>query len=103
MWSINNKMMFHPDMCKVVNIKRKPSPSATIPFVAYHYHIVEHLLSYADSETERDLGVHVNKSFNFNEHCKKLLTKPYQQLGILKRTCHFVTNINRQRVFFILL
>ena len=38
-----------------------------------HYHLAENLLSYADSE--RDLGVHVNKSFNFNEHCVKLLTK----------------------------
>ena len=27
-----------------------------LPFVAYHYHLAENLLSYADSE--RDLGVH---------------------------------------------
>ena len=73
MWSINNKMMFHPDKCKVVIIKHKPSPLAMLPFVAYHYHLAENLLSYADSE--RDLGVHVNKRFNFNEHCEKLLTK----------------------------
>ena len=58
-----------------------------LPFVAYHYHLAEILLSYADSE--RDLGVHVNESFNFNEHCEKLLTKANQQLVILKRTCFF--------------
>ena len=52
-----------------------------LPFVAYHYHLAENLLSYADSK--RDLGVHVNKSFNFNEHCDKLLTKANQKLGIL--------------------
>ena len=34
--SINNKMMFHPDKCKVVTIKHKPSPLAMLPFVAYH-------------------------------------------------------------------
>ena len=51
-------MMFHPDKCKVVTIKHKPSPLAMLPFVAYHYHLAENLLSYADSE--RDLGVHVN-------------------------------------------
>ena len=70
MWSINNKMMFHPDKCKVVTIKHKPFPLAMLPFVAYHYHLTENLLSYADSE--RDFGVHVNKSFNFNEHCEVL-------------------------------
>ena len=55
-----------------------------LPFVAEHYHLAENLLSYADSE--RDLGVHVNKSFNFNEHCEKVLIKANQQFGILKRT-----------------
>ena len=30
MWSINNKMMFHPDKCKVVTIKHKPSPLAIL-------------------------------------------------------------------------
>ena len=72
-----------------------------LPFVAYHYHLAENLLSYADSE--RDLGIHVNKNFNFDEHCEKLLTKAYQQLGILKRTCHFVTNKNRRRVLILAL
>ena len=80
--------MFHPDKCKVVTIKHKPSPLAMLSFVAYHYHLAENLLSYADSE--RDLGVHVNKFLSFNEHCEKLFTKAYRQLGILKRNCHFV-------------
>ena len=101
MWSINNKKMFHPYKCKVVTIKHQPSPLAMLPFVAYHYHHAENLLSYADSE--RDLGVHVNKSFNFNEHCEKLLIKANQQFGILKRTCHFVTNKNKRRVLYLAL
>ena len=101
MRSINNKMMFHPDKCKVVTIKHEPSPLKMIPFVAYHYRLAENLLSYADSE--RDLVVHANKSFYFNEHCEKRLTKAYQQLGILKRTCPFVTNINRRRVVYLAL
>ena len=44
-----------------------PSPLAMLPFVAHRYHLGENLLSYADSE--KDLGVHINKSFNFNEQC----------------------------------
>ena len=51
-------MKFHPDSCKVVTIKHKPSPLAMLPFVAYHYHLGENLLSDADSQ--KDLGVHVN-------------------------------------------
>ena len=55
-WSLNNnnEMKFHPDKCKVLTIKHKPSPLAMLPFVVYHYHIGKNLLSYADSE--KDLG-----------------------------------------------
>ena len=100
-WSLNNKMKFHPDKCKVVTIKHKPSPLTMLPFVAYHYHLGENLLSYADSET--DLGVHVNKNFNFNEQCEIILTKANKKFGILKRTCHFVTCRNRRRVLYLAL
>ena len=55
-------MKFHPDKCKVLTIKHNPSPLAMLPFVAYH--LGENLLSYAD--IEKDLGVHINKSFTFN-------------------------------------
>ena len=40
-WSLNNKMKFHPDKCKVLTIKHKPSPLPMLPFVAYHYHLGE--------------------------------------------------------------
>ena len=49
-WSINNKMMIHPDKFKVVTIKHKSSTLAMLPIVAYHYHFAENLPSYADSE-----------------------------------------------------
>ena len=38
-------MKFHPNKCKVVTIKHRPSPLATLPFVAYHYDLGENLLS----------------------------------------------------------
>ena len=89
-------MKFQPDKFKVVTIKHRPSPLAILPFVAYHYQLAEALLFYADSE--KDLGVHVNKSLNFNEHCENILTKANQKFGVLKRTCHFVTHSNRRGV-----
>ena len=88
-------MKFHPDKCNIVTIKHRP-PLAMLPFVAYHYHLEENLLSYADSEN--DLGVLVNKSFNFNEQCEILLTEANQKFSNLKRSCHFVTCKNRRRV-----
>ena len=101
LWSLNNKMKFHPDKCKIVTIKHRPSPLAMLPFVAYHYQLAVTLLSCADSE--KDLGVHVNKSFNFNEHCENILTKANQKFGVLKRSCHFVTHSNRRRVLYLAL
>ena len=47
--------------------------------------------------------MHANKSFTFNEQCEILLTKTNQKFGILKRTCHFVTCKNRQRVHYLAL
>ena len=34
--------------------------------------------------------MHVNKSFNFNEHCENILTKANKKFGLLEHTCHFV-------------
>ena len=93
-WSLNNKMKFHPDKCKVLTIKHNPSPLAMLPFVAYHYHLGENWLYYADSE--KDLGVHINKSFTFNEQCEILLTKANQKFGNLK----LVTCKNTRRVLY---
>ena len=94
-------MKFHPDKCKVVTIKHRPSPLPMLPFVAYYYQLAETLLSYADSE--KDLGVHVNESFNFNVHRENMLAKANQKFGALKRTCHFVTHSNRRRVLYLAL
>ena len=67
-----------------------------LPFVEYHYYLAENLLKYADSE--KDLGVYINKKFNFNEHCDSILAKANQKYGLLKRTCHFVSDPKRRRV-----
>ena len=58
-------------------------PLAMLPFVVYHYYLTENVLPYADSE--RDLGVYVDKNLNFSEHCEKFLNKANQKLGVLKK------------------
>ena len=70
-----------------------------LPFVAYHYHLAENLLAYADSE--KDLGININTNFSFNEHCNIIINKANQKYGLLKRTCHFVTDIKRRRILYL--
>ena len=45
--------------------------------------------------------MHVNKSFNLNEHCENILTKANQKFVVLKRICNFVTDTNRRRFPYI--
>ena len=59
------------------------------------------MLEYADSE--RDLGVDITCSFNFNEHCERIISKASQKLGLLRRTCNFVNDTNRRRVLYLTL
>jgi hypothetical protein len=72
-----------------------------LPFVGVHYSLGGRILSYV--ECEKDLGVHVNPSFSFNDHCELLISKAKQQLGLVRRTCHFVKDIARRRVLYLTL
>ena len=97
-WSLSNKINLNLQKCKVVSIKSKPSPLAMLPFVSYHYYLAENMLNYADSE--KDLGVCINNCLNFSEHCDIILAKANQKYGLLKRTCHFVSDTRRRRVLY---
>ena len=98
-WAISNKMKFHPKKCKVVTIHNRPSPLAMLPCVTYHYFLGESPLEYVDNE--KDLGIIMNPSFNFDMHCDYLLAKANQQFGLLKRICHFVRDIKRRRTLYL--
>ena len=76
-WAEINKMNFHRDKCKVLSIKQKASLFSMFPFAIHHYHLADSLLEYVESE--KDLGVHVNSNFDFNDHCEIILTKANQK------------------------
>ena len=57
------------------------------------------LLDYVESE--KDLGVVINRTLNFTEHATSLFNKANQRFGILKRTCHFVHNKNKKRALYL--
>ena len=93
-WSIDNKMKFHPQKCKVVSVAhRQPPLLGTLPFIQYIYFLGQSPLDYA--EKEKDLGVDINSKLNFNDQCERLFSKASQQFGLTKRTCHFVKDFKR--------
>ena len=100
-WSIKNKMNFHPKKCKVLSICQKESPLSLLPFVAHYYYLGQNMLEYADSE--KDLGVDICNNFSFNEHCERIISNANQKLGMLRRTCNFVNDVNRRRVLYLAL
>ena len=99
-WALENKMKFHLTKCKVVSIHRRPSPLEHIlPCIKYYYNLGENPLDFADNET--DLGVIINPNFNFDEQCESILSKANMQLGLVRRTCHFVKDVKRRRALFL--
>ena len=55
MWSINNKINFNFDKCKVLSINNKASPLSMLPFDTFYYYIGDKMLQFV--EIENDLGV----------------------------------------------
>ena len=98
-WAIRNKMRFHPSKCKVLMVSSFNPPFWDLPFGQHHYSMGEDFLDYADSE--KDLGILINGTLNFNEHASMLYSKANQKFGLLKRTCHFVDSTSRKRVLYL--
>jgi endonuclease/exonuclease/phosphatase family metal-dependent hydrolase len=99
-WSINNKMNFHPQKCKVVSVaNRSPPFLGILPCVQYIYYLGESPLDYAESE--KDLGVDINPKLNYSVQCERLYSKACQQFGLVKRTCHFVKDFRRRRTLYL--
>ena len=99
-WSIENKMNFHPQKCKVVSVASLPPPLLGIlPNIQYFYTLGDNVLEYVGSE--KDLGVDINSHLNFTEQCDRIYSKANQQFGLTKRICHFVNDIKRKRALYL--
>ena len=99
-WSVRNKMKFHPSKCKALMVSKYNPPYIDIlPFVQHFYTMGNAMLDYVESE--KDLGVVMNRTLNFTEHATSLFNKANQRFGILKRTCHFVHNKNKKRALYL--
>ena len=99
-WSIRNKMKFHPSKCKVLMVSKLSPPLMDVLLCVqfmYTMQMGDTLLDYVPSE--KDLGITVNRTFNFSEHAHSLYSTANQRFGLLKRTCHFIDNSAKRRYF----
>ena len=90
-WAIRNKMKFHPAKCKVLSVSNPSSRSpflGILPYIQYSYSLGGVILDY--TESEKDLGIHMNSTLNFNEQALFLYAKANQKLGMLKRNLLYI-------------
>ena len=100
-WASLNKMNFHPNKCKVLQVSSKRSNPifSALPFSMFYYRIGDCILDYVDFE--KDLGVHVTNNLNWSEHCNRLYTKASQMFGLTRRTAHFVKDSRQRRALYL--
>ena len=94
MWSISNKMKFHPDKSKVLEVY-----NGTVSLNSFTYTLNSEIIEY--TPCEKDLGVHTVPKLTWTEHSNILYSRANQRLGMLKRNCDFVKNFNKRRVLFL--
>ena len=102
-WSLRNLMRFHPSKCKVLQVtgKIRAPLLSELPYYRFVYSLGGESLDYVD--VEKDLGVMVKSSFDWKDQCDKVCSKANQNLGLSRRTCHFLVDINRKRVIYLTL
>ena len=99
-WASINKMKFHPQKCKALSTCLSQPPLLDIlPEIQYFYKMGDTIIDYTD--TEKDLGVHVNAKLNWNNHCELLYSKASMLLGLVKRSCNFTQNQSQRRSLYL--
>ena len=103
-WSVNNKMKFHPGKCKVIRVtlNQLETPENTpLPFCIFNYQLNGVYLDFVDQE--KDLGVLVNSKLSWSNHHQTIFSKASSRLGLVKRTCHFTVCPRQKRSLYLAL
>ena len=93
-WANRNKMNFHPDKSKVLEVY-----NGTISINSFSYSLNSKVIEY--TPREKDLGVHIVPKLTWTEHSNILYSKANQRLGMLKRNCNFVQNFHKRRTLYL--
>ena len=98
-WATANKMKFHPKKCKVLSVSLKSPNYYILPFDRFSYELDNDIIEYVTEQI--DLGVTLTNRMAWERHQDKIITKANRQLGMIRRTCHFVKNIAQKRSLYI--
>ena len=99
-WSVNNKMKFHPSKCKALAVTNKRGNILhNLPCTIFQYRLHNTYIDYVRSQV--DLGVTVSNKLSWTEQCRKLVAKASSRLGLVMRICHFIVNKKQKRAFYL--
>ena len=73
--------------------------NGTVSLKSFTYTLDSKIIEY--TLCEKDLGVHTVPKLIWTEHSNILYSRANQRLGMLKRNCDFVKNLNKRRVLFL--
>ena len=100
-WAMQNKMKFNTSKCKVLQVSlRRSNPLLdSLPFSLYHYILGNCAIDFTLSE--KDLGVNITNTLNWNDQCNRLYSKANQIFGLTRRTAHFVNSSQQRRALYL--
>ena len=98
-WATANIIKFHPKKCKVLSVSLKRPKYYILPFDRFSYELDNDIIEYVTEQI--DLGVTLTNRMTWERHQDNIITKANRQLGMTKRTCHFVKNIAQKRSLYI--
>ena len=98
-WSIDNKMTFHPSKCKALSVTTQKNVLDNLPFYTFWYNLGHIDIGYVPSH--RDLGEEVTSKLLWGDHCNQLAKQATMKLGLLMRTCHFTRDKRQKRAFYL--
>ncbi len=94
-WANDNLMRFHPGKCKILTVTSEVNP------LLFSYSLGGIPLNHTPSE--KDLGVDITPTLNFQPQCDRLISKANQKFGLLRRTCFFLSDKAKCRSLYIAL
>ena len=102
-WSIRNRMRFHPAKCQVLSVisptTQSSNPFSNLPFHKYFYSLGGVFLEYVTHQ--RDLGIVINSTLDFNSHCDSITTSMLFKFNLLRRTCYFLSKSSCKRTLYL--
>lgn len=100
-WAVTNKMIFHPEKCKVLSVSnaRGVSLFSHLPFFKFHYSLNGILIDYVTHH--KDLGVIISSDLSWNRHCDYIVHTMTTKFNLIRRTCYFLKKSSAKRSLYL--